>query len=80
MLDQLALYTERLADTTQTDHFDWGFRLANLYGQDYRYTTAKGMLSQQLLVKNAQYGYDFRRSCSTWICTFPSWGKERTCA
>jgi hypothetical protein len=58
VLDQLALYTERLADTTQTDHFDWGFRLANLYGQDYRYTTAKGMLSQQLLVKNAQYGYD----------------------
>jgi hypothetical protein len=58
VLDQLALYTERLADTTQTDHFDWGFRLTNLYGQDYRYTTSHGILSQQLLVKNAQYGYD----------------------
>ena len=58
VLDQLALYTERLADTTQTDHFDWGFRVTNLYGQDYRYTTSHGILSQQLLVKNAQYGYD----------------------
>jgi hypothetical protein len=58
VLDQLAVYTERLADTTQTDHFDWGFRLTNLYGQDYRYTTSHGILSQQLLVKNAQYGYD----------------------
>lgn len=58
VLDQLALYAEKLADTTQTDHFDWGFRLASLYGQDYRFTTAKGILSQQLLVKNAQYGYD----------------------
>jgi hypothetical protein len=58
VLDQLALYTEKLADTTQTDHFDWGFRLASLYGQDYRFTTSHGILSQQLLVKNAQYGYD----------------------
>ena len=58
VLDQLALYTEKLADTVQTDHFDWGFRLTSLYGQDYRYTTAHGMLSQQLLVKNTQYGYD----------------------
>lgn len=58
VLDQLALYTERLADTTQTDHFDWGFRITNLYGQDYRFTTSHGLLSQQLLVKNAQYGYD----------------------
>jgi hypothetical protein len=58
VLDQLALYTEKLADTVQTDHFDWGFRLTNLYGQDYRYTTSHGILSQQLLVKNAQYGYD----------------------
>jgi hypothetical protein len=58
VLDQLALYTERLADTTQTDHFDWGFRVTNLYGQDYRFTTSHGILSQQLLVKNAQYGYD----------------------
>ena len=58
VLDQLALYVERLADTVQKDHFDWGFRFTNLYGQDYRYTTSHGIFSQQLLVKNAQYGYD----------------------
>jgi len=58
VLDQAAVYYERLADTAQTDHFDYGFRFAGLYGQDYRFTTAKGMLSQQLLVKNSQYGFD----------------------
>ncbi len=58
VLDQLALYTEKLANTVQRDHFDWGFRITNLYGQDYRFTTSHGIFSQQLLVKNAQYGYD----------------------
>lgn len=48
-LDQAALYFERLPDTVQTDHIDWGFRLTGLYGLDYRYTTAKGVFSQQLL-------------------------------
>ncbi len=57
-LDQLALYYERIPDTVQTSHFDWGWRFATLYGVDYRFTTAKGMLSQQFLVKNAQYGFD----------------------
>jgi len=57
-LDQAALYAERLPNTAQTDHFDWGFRFTALYGVDYRFTTAKGMLSQQLLLKNNQYGFD----------------------
>jgi hypothetical protein len=64
-LDQLTLYIERTPDTIQTDHFDWGFRLTNLYGSDYRYTTADGYFSQQLLnnpKKNGstgnEYGYD----------------------
>ncbi len=48
-LDQLTLYIERTPDTIQTDHFDWGFRLTNLYGLDYRFTTADGYFSQQLL-------------------------------
>ena len=48
-LDQATLYIERTPDTVQTDHFDWGFRLTNLYGLDYRYTTAEGYFSQQLL-------------------------------
>jgi len=58
VLDQAAIYFERLPDTVQTDHFDWGYRVSPLYGQDYRYTTSHGLLSQQLLVKNAQYGFD----------------------
>ncbi len=57
-MDQAALYYERYPNTVQKDHFDWGWRLTALYGVDYRFTTAKGMLSQQLLVKNAQYGFD----------------------
>ena len=56
--DQQVLYIERQPDTVQTDHFDWGFRLANLYGIDYRFTTSKGFFSQQLLQKNYEYGYD----------------------
>jgi hypothetical protein len=48
-LDQLTLYIERVPDTVQTDHFDWGFRFTNLYGLDYRFTTAEGYFSQQLL-------------------------------
>lgn len=59
-LDQAVLYFERLPDTVQTDHVDWGFRFANLYGLDYRYTTAKGIFSQQLLsyTSGQTYGYD----------------------
>jgi hypothetical protein len=57
-LDQVTLYIERVPDTVQTDHFAWGFRLTNLYGIDYRFTTAKGYFSNQLLGKNNTYGYD----------------------
>jgi hypothetical protein len=57
-LDQAALYFERLPNTVQTEHVDWGFRFTNLYGLDYRYTTAKGIFSQQLLRDNNTYGYD----------------------
>ena len=56
--NQEVLYIEREPDTVQTDHFDWGFRIANLYGIDYRFTTAKGIFSQQLLKENKEYGYD----------------------
>ena len=56
--DQEVLYIERLPDTVQTEHIDWGFRIAQLYGQDYRYTTAKGIFSQQLLKSNRENGYD----------------------
>src|SRR5271169_1220032 len=58
-LDQAVLYIERLADTTQNDHFDWGFRFSSLVGENYRYTTAYGIFSNQLLNKNAVNGIDF---------------------
>ena len=56
--DQEVLYIERQPDTVQTDHFDWGFRIANLWGIDYRFTAAKGVFSKQLLQQNKEYGYD----------------------
>ena len=57
-LEQTALYIERVPDTVQADHFDWGFRVTQLYGLDYRFTTAKGYFSQQLLQSNKNRGYD----------------------
>jgi hypothetical protein len=58
-LDQAVIYVERLADTVQNDHFDWGFRFSALYGVDYRYTTAYGLFSYQLLNHNNVNGFDF---------------------
>jgi hypothetical protein len=58
-LDQAVLYLERLPDTVQTDHIDWGFRLSAIYGENYRYTTAYGLASYQLLNHNNINGYDF---------------------
>jgi hypothetical protein len=57
-MDQAVLRFERQPDTVQTDHFDWGFRLSNLYGVDYRWTTQEGVLSNQLLLRNQTNGYD----------------------
>jgi len=57
-LDQAVFRIEREADTVQTDHIDWGFRSTEFYGIDYRYTTAGGWLSDQLLKNNRLYGLD----------------------
>jgi Putative beta-barrel porin-2, OmpL-like. bbp2 len=57
-LDQAVLYIERLPDTVQKDHVDWGFRIAPIFGENYRYTTAYGLWSYQLLNQNKNYGYD----------------------
>jgi Putative beta-barrel porin-2, OmpL-like. bbp2 len=57
-LDQAVLYIERLPDTVQKDQLDWGFRIAPIYGENYRYTTAYGLWSYQLLNHNSNYGYD----------------------
>ena len=57
-MNQLVLYVERLPDSVQRDHFDWGFHLTALYGTDYRFTIAKGYLSGQWLNDHRQYGFD----------------------
>jgi len=57
-LDQAVLYIERLPDTVQKDHIDWGFRFAPIYGENYRYTTAYGLWSSQLLNQNQNNGFD----------------------
>ncbi len=58
-LDQAVVYVERLPDTVQVDHVDWGFRVSGIYGENYRYTTSFGLVSNQYLGKNKVYGYDF---------------------
>ena len=58
-LDQVVLYLERVPNTVQKEHIDWGFRLSGLYGENYRYTTAYGIASYQLLQNNSVNGYDF---------------------
>lgn len=57
-LNQAVVYVERLPDTVQNTHFDYGYHLTAFYGTDYRFTTAKGYFSQQLLKFNRQYGFD----------------------
>ncbi len=57
-LDQAVVYVERLPDTVQTDHIDWGFRFSAIYGENYRYTTAFGVASYQLLGHNLTNGFD----------------------
>ena len=57
-LDQAVVRIERLPDTVQRDHVDWGFRITPMYGIDYRWTTAQGWFSGQLLNHNRLYGFD----------------------
>jgi hypothetical protein len=57
-LEQFVLRVERLPDTVQKDHVDWGFNVSSIYGLDYRYTMMKGIFSDQLLKRNQIYGYD----------------------
>jgi hypothetical protein len=57
-LDQFVFTITRTPDTMQTNHIDWGFNSSTLYGIDYRWTTAKGWGSDQLLQHNNLYGID----------------------
>jgi len=58
-LDQAVLRVERQLDSVQTSHIDIGFRSTILYGTDYRFMTAGGWTSNQLLKRDQLYGYDF---------------------
>jgi hypothetical protein len=49
-LDQAVLYVERLPDTVQTDHIDWGFHLSGLFGTSYRFHHQPG-LSQRTIAQ-----------------------------
>jgi Putative beta-barrel porin-2, OmpL-like. bbp2 len=57
-LDQLVFNIERIPDTVQKDHLDWGFRFSPFYGIDYHFTTGKGYFSNQLTKNNSEYGFD----------------------
>jgi hypothetical protein len=58
-LDQAVVYIERVPDTVQRDHMDWGFRFSALYGENYRYTNGYGFMSYQFNGHNLYNGYDF---------------------
>jgi hypothetical protein len=57
-LDQAVLYIERVPDEVQKTSFDWGFRLAPIFGENYRYTTALGFFSNQFVYQNHFAGFD----------------------
>jgi hypothetical protein len=57
-LDQLVVEIQKMPDTVQKKHIDWGFLSAHLFGIDYRFTTAAGYLNDQLNTHNNLYGYD----------------------
>lgn len=59
-LQQIVLRLERQPDTFQKGHFDWGFDVDFLYGQDFRWTEMNGIFSNQLK-NNNEYGYDINQ-------------------
>ncbi len=57
-MNQIALGFQKHIDTKQTDHAEFGFKIINWWGGDYRFSTMQGIFSQQLLQQNLMYGYD----------------------
>jgi len=57
-MNQVVLYAERLPDSVQRDHIDWGYHLTALYGTDYRFTTGKGYWSGPWVNDHREYGFD----------------------
>jgi len=70
VLNQAVFRLEREVDSVQTDHIDVGFRATALYGIDYRYMTAGGWLSDQLLKRNQLYGFD---PTEMYVDTYVPW-------
>jgi hypothetical protein len=57
--DQGVMYIERMADENQIDHIDWGFRLALLWGLDYRFMASRGYINDVNLLQNNHFnGFD----------------------
>jgi hypothetical protein len=73
-VDQAVLRFDRSLDSVQTDHMDWGFRLTMDYGIDYRYFTAGGWFSNQLLVHNDLYGFDSTEVYFDWYIPWVAQG------
>ena len=58
VLDQEVIRLERMPDTVQTTKNDWGFRVTQVFGTDYRYLIGDGYFFDQLQKRNQMYGYD----------------------
>ena len=73
-LNQAVLYVERVPDTVQQNHNDWGFRISAIYGSDYRYTSSYGLFSNQLLSQNLSNGWDLPMMYFDWYTPFVAQG------
>jgi hypothetical protein len=69
-MDQIALYVERVPDVVQKDHNDWGFRVATVFGTDYKYTFSKGVASGQYTDMGHPYGIDPVMVYGEWYTPF----------
>jgi hypothetical protein len=59
-MEQQVIRIDRMPDTVQQEHNDWGFRVSMIYGIDTRYTVATGWYpaSGQILGQNRLYSWD----------------------
>jgi hypothetical protein len=57
-MEQVVFRLERELNSVQTNHINIGFPSSILYGTDYRFMTAGGWTSNQLIRRNQLYGYD----------------------
>src|SRR5262249_24101178 len=57
-LDPAVVYVERLPDTVQKDHVDWGFGVPTIYGEHYRYSAAFGLADNHVHGHVLFNGYD----------------------